>query len=276
MYYLLYNPMSNAGKTAKSILKLEKELHKKGHSTFKINLLELKEINKVKESIKEEDILVIAGGDGTLHRLVNHHLFNELNNRVFMYRSGRGNDFCRGHKGKFFEITKEIKSLPQIIYADKKSYFINGVGMGIDALTCKVQMDNFYSGKKESYFKIAFNAFKTFKPFDLNIIVDGKEYNFNKVWFFVIQNGKYFGGGMKISPLSLREDDELELCIVHSVGFRRLLCIFPLIFIGKHTIAHKYVTFIKGKHFIATPQGWHIMQQDGEVETDIKSIEVKR
>lgn len=268
--------MSNAGKTAKSILKLAKKLQKKGEKSFLVNLLELKDINKVIEGIKPEDILVIAGGDGTLHRLVNHHLFRELRNRVFMYKSGRGNDFCRGHKGKFFEITKEISSLPLVSFNDKSSYFVNGVGMGIDALTCKIQMDNFYIGKKESYFKIAFQAFKKFKPFTVKANIDGKEYTFNKAWFFVIQNGKYFGGGMKVSPESKREDDVLEFCVVHNVGFRKLLLIFPLIFLGKHTIAKKSVTFIKGKNFEIIPSDWRIMQKDGEVETAVEMITVKR
>ena len=192
-----------------------------------------------------------------------------------MYRSGRGNDFARGNKGKFFEITNLVKNLPKANINGTNHYFLNGLGIGIDALTCKKQADNFLIGKKESYFKIAFKAFFRFKPFDIDVEVDGKVYHYHKVWFFVVQNGKYFGGGMKISPKSERLDNKLEFVVIHSVGFKRLLTIFPLIFIGKHTIAKKYVNFLTGEKFKFN-FNYHLLQIDGEVIDEVKSLEVTR
>lgn len=275
MYYILYNPKSNSGKTAKQIVKFAKKLEKKGNRCELVNLLTLTDYDTIRSNVKEDDLIVIAGGDGTLHRVVNTKQFQTLNNKIYMYRCGRGNDFARDHKGKFFEITELVKNLPIVKINGKEEFFLNGLGVGIDALTCEKQMQNYLIGKKESYFKIAFKAFFNFKPFDLNITIDGKEYSFNKVWFFVIQNGKYFGGGMKVSPNSCRLDDKLEFVVVHKVGFKRLLCIFPLIFLGKHTIAKKYVKFITGKNFIAKPN-YDILQVDGEVEKLATSLEVTR
>lgn len=249
MFFILYNPMSNAGKALKTSFKFNKKLLKKGYQTKMINLLEDNDYQALVADLKAEDILVIFGGDGTLHQIVNNDVFNSLNNKIYMYRSGRGNDFARGNKGKFFEITNLVKNLPKANINGTNHYFLNGLGIGIDALTCKKQADNFLIGKKESYFKSAFKAFFRFKPFDIDVEVDGKVYHYHKVWFFVVQNGKYFGGGMKISPKSERLDNKLEFVVIHSVGFKRLLTIFPLIFIGKHTIAKKYVNFLTGEKF---------------------------
>ena len=275
MFFILYNPMSNDGKALKTIFKFNKKLLKKGYQTKMINLLEDNDYQALVADLKAEDILVIFGGDGTLHQIVNNDVFNSLNNKIYMYRSGRGNDFARGNKGKFFEITNLVKNLPKANINGTNHYFLNGLGIGIDALTCKKQADNFLIGKKESYFKIAFKAFFRFKPFDIDVEVDGKVYHYHKVWFFVVQNGKYFGGGMKISPKSERLDNKLEFVVIHSVGFKRLLTIFPLIFIGKHTIAKKYVNFLTGEKFKFN-FNYHLLQIDGEVIDEVKSLEVTR
>ena len=276
MHYILYNPKSNLGKTEKDVLKLERKLNKKGIVTMKYDLFALKEPLKIREKVKDDDVIILAGGDGTLSRLVNNKLFASLNNKIFLYRSGRGNDFSREFKGDFFEITNNIKNLPSYSYGDINRKFLNGLGVGIDALTCKKQMENFLKGERESYFSIAWNAFKTFKPFSLDIEIDGVKHHYDNVWFFTVQNGKYFGGGMRISPKSIREDEYLEFVVIHNVGFKKLLSIFPLIFIGKHTLAKSHVTIIRGKKFIIDLNGYNTFQADGEVDEIPNHLEVYR
>lgn len=276
MHYILYNPKSNLGKTEKDVLKLERKLNKKGIVTMKYDLFALKEPLKIREKVKDDDVIILAGGDGTLSRLVNNKLFASLNNKIFLYRSGRGNDFSREFKGDFFEITNNIKNLPSYSYGDINIKFLNGLGVGIDALTCKKQMENFLKGERESYFSIAWNAFKTFKPFSLDIEIDGVKHHYDNVWFFTVQNGKYFGGGMRISPKSIREDEYLEFVVIHNVGFKKLLSIFPLIFIGKHTLAKNHVTIIRGKKFIIDLNGYNTFQADGEVDEIPNHLEVYR
>ena len=243
MYYILYNPKSNSGKTAHKITKFANKLTKRGLTNKLINLLTLKNYDELRAQVKKEDIIVIAGGDGTLHRVVNNSQFQSLDNKIYMYRCGRGNDFARDHKGRFFEITDLVKNLPQATINGQKQYFLNGLGVGIDA--------------------------------DLEVNIDGKDYSFKNVWFFVIQNGKYFGGGMKISPKSDRLDDKLEFVVINDISFKKLLCVFPLIFIGKHTIARKTVKFISGQHFIVKAN-YELLQIDGEVEKPLESLEVTR
>lgn len=277
LYYLLFNPRANAGNTISTVVKLAKKLEKKKNTCQLVNLLVEEDIIEAKKKLKYDDIIVIIGGDGTLHHIINHKLFSDITNKIYLYKAGRGNDFSRGHKGKFFEITKELKNLPHVVTnGNLKSNFVNGIGVGIDAYTCKAQIDNADRGIKESYFKIAFKAFKNFKPFSIDVIIDGNSYHYDKVWFFVVQNGKYFGGGMKISPYSIRLDDKLEFYVIHNIGYRRLLAIFPLIFLGKHIWAKKYVKSVAGKNFSIKVNGYDVMQKDGEVEAGVNSLVVNR
>ena len=275
MYYLFYNPCSNAGKTEKDILKFEKKLNKKGFNTIKINLMDDIDLKEIISEIDKNDIVVIAGGDGTINWMLNTNLLNDIESKIYVYRSGRGNDFSRNFKSRFFEIKEGFHGFPTISYSGLTQSFVNGMGMGIDSVTCNIQHENFKIGKKISYFKVACEAFKSFKTYSLDVKVDGKDYHFDNCWFFVIQNGKYFGGGMKISPESIINDGNLELCIVHDMNLSKLLTVFPLIFIGKQTIFKKELTYLRGKEFEASPIGTDVLQIDGEIRKNIHHVVVK-
>ena len=81
---------------------------------------------------------------------------------------------------------------------------------------------------------------------------------------------------MKITPKAIREDDLLDVCIVHSIGIKKLIMIFPSVILGWHPIFKKYVKMFTGKHVIANPSGCNFMQRDGEVAKEVNNLEVKR
>ena len=90
-------------------------------------------------------------------------------------------------------------------------------------------------------------------------------------------NGKYFGGGMKLSPNSDRGDNVLELFVIHTLSFWKLLCVFPLIFLGKH-LWFKYlgISILKGREFIFEANAPQVLQSDGEVLNGIKNFIIKK
>ena len=168
MKHIFYNPYSSSGKTKKDALKLNKKLRK----TEEVMIHRLRTFDDFKNyvsKLKENDEIIIVGGDGTIHYILNDLQTLKYDFRVFVYRSGSGNDFARDHKGKLFEITNEIKKLPYILYNDvdqnsKKEYFMNGAGTGIDANTCFIANNR---DKKKSYFKIAKESFTVIRKFYL-------------------------------------------------------------------------------------------------------------
>lgn len=276
MHYFIYNPKSSKGKAEKQIQKIYKKLSKK-YVTYKINLLEIsgKEQDFVYQC-EENDIIILCGGDGTINRFVNNVKDLDFKCKIYLYKCGTGNDFAREFKKKYFDITSYIKSLPNVIVNDTEHYkSLNGIGMGIDATVCRSKQQYKFAEVKKSYFKISLECIKTFRPFSLEVEVDGEIKHYNDVWFFVCNNGRYFGGGMKITPKALRDDEYLDICIVHSVSKFKLLCIFPLIYLGWHTFFKKYVDYFKCKTFKAKPVGCNIMQNDGEVLEYIENVSVE-
>ena len=264
MYLILFNPKSITD-TKKAALKLKHKLEKKKeeaevHDIFeydgKYDLL----INKTPVT----DKVVLVGGDGTVHHFINYIRNKEIRHRFFLLTAGSGNDYSRGHKGKFFEITDEIKRLPTVKTKEKTISFINGFGTGIDAAVCAAQAANSKNAIKESYYKIAKKTFKSFQKFKIKYNIDGEIVKYDDVWFTVIQNGKYIGGGMKVAPKAKRDDNHLDIVIVRHLPRWRLLLIFPLIFLGMHKVS-KYIEFRTGTHIELETTGYNNIQVDGEV-----------
>ena len=278
MHYILYNPLSSNGTSQKHVAKIEELLKREDKEYQILDLVEIaKNINPYVEKIHRDDKLIIVGGDGTLHRFVNGIRHIQNNCEVFLYRGGTGNDFSRDFpKQMLINITDYIKNLPFVKVNGNDELFLNGCGFGVDGAVCNMVNDANNKKKGLNYFKSAIMLLKNFKQYDLDIEVDGVRYTYKNVWFTVVNNGKYFGGGMKITPESDRTDRILEACIIHSVSFFKILLIFPLIFIGKHMwFKHVGISVIKGQHFKAVASSPQIFQTDGEVLNDVKEFEIE-
>lgn len=270
MRYILFNPLSSHGKSKKYLYKIEKKLKKRNEEYKVINILDTK-LEIIKNVFKEDDSLILFGGDGTIHTLINEIADLQIKSRVFVYKAGSGNDFFRDFKGKIVEVTKMIDEFPRIKYNDHEEIFINGVGSGIDAAVCNAHA----SGEKGGYFRKSVQLFKKFKQFEIEVTLDdGRVIKYDDTWFVTVQHGRFFGGGMKLSPKSKRDDKTLEVCMIHRVKLGVLLFIFPLIFLGWHLLFKRVgIEIIKtSKAHIKTK--YPMLQRDGEVVFDILEFDV--
>ncbi len=272
MICILYNKNANNGRGNRRAYKLYKKLSKKEETLIKE--LDINTLNDDLNKLGENDKLVISGGDGTLHHFINNIDTNNINTKVYLLKDGSGNDYAKEHKGKLFEITDELKNLPTFKMNEKTIRFINGVGVGVDALVCKRINENIH---KSTYFKVAKAAFKDFKPFSIDLEIDGIKHHYDKVLFCTCQHGKYFGGGMKIAPFAKRNDDYLDLYIVYNIGLTKLLMLFPLIYLGLHTLVKKNVVYYRCKKVkleSKTPDLF--LQAEGEVREFSGCIDIER
>lgn len=274
MYLILFNPKSITD-TKKAAFKLQKYLAKKGETSEIHDIFEYDgKYDNLIEEIPTDVKVVLVGGDGTVHHFINYIKGKTIRHRYYLYTAGSGNDYSRGHKGKFFEITDEIKHLPTVNTKDNSISFINGFGIGIDAAVCAAQATNSKNNIKESYYKITKRTFHTFKKFSLKYDIDGKVIEYDDVWLTVVQNGKFVGGGMKIAPKAKRDDDHLDIVIVRHLPLWRLFLIFPLIFLGFHGIS-KYVEFHTGKIIKLETKNYGTFQVDGEVTEGYYDFEIE-
>lgn len=276
--YLLYNPISSNNKDIlKKVKTFSKKMAKEGTS-YLVNVLEIS--GKEEEFLlqrNENDKVIICGGDGTINTFINRVKPESIKCRIYLYTCGTGNDFARDFKKKHFEITEHLKNTPHFTINEGITHnFINGVGVGVDAVVCKSKQQYKTSGVKKGYLSIALSALKSFRPYSLDIEIDGEMKHFENTWFVICNQGVYMGGGMKVTPKASRNDEYLDICVVHTIGKKKIILIFPFIYLGLHTLFKKYVNIFKAKKVKIIPNGCSILQHDGEILENIKSLEVER
>lgn len=194
------------------------------------------------DAITNEDKLVIVGGDGTLNHFVNEVEDRDYSFPIYCYAAGTGNDFVNDVAGVHNDvpvlINKYIRRLPVIEVKGETYKFINGIGYGIDGWCCEVGNKNRdKTGKTPNYTAIALKGLLyAFKTVNAKITVDGVTREYKNCWMAPSMNGRYFGGGMMITPSQdrLNEARDLSVVAVHSKSRLKLLTVFPKIFKGGH------------------------------------------
>lgn len=282
MIYVFWNKLANNGKAAEAKAELENVF-----SGEELNFIDVREIKNAADSCKElkaEDKIIISGGDGTLSRFVNDIFELHLQNEIYFYTCGTGNDFVNDVRDKceiknnLIPINEFLKSLPVVTVNNEKHYFINGIGYGIDGYCCE-EGDKLRakSDKPINYAAIAIKGMLgKFKPCGGSVTVDGVTTRYKKIWLAPTMNGRYIGGGMKITPDQDRLNAEhlVTNLVFHDSGMLKTLMVFPSIFKGEH-VTHKDIIEIKTGHEIKVEFDKPCaLQIDGETYTNITNYSV--
>ncbi|MDP3129840.1 MAG: hypothetical protein Q8N15_00755, partial [Bacillota bacterium] len=122
----------------------------------------------------------------------------------------------------------------------------------------------------------AFKGFSSFKPMKLSVEVDGVMHEYPKAYTIAIQNGRYFGGGMKATPDANPEADTFQALVVHSISPALISFLFMTIYSGLHLKFKKYVTLLVGKHFKITCDAPQYFQNDGEVLENVSTVDIAK
>ena len=239
MKYYLYNPLANNG-----ILK-----YNIGAELIDASKLDYAEYFS---NLKDDDEVVLVGGDGTINYLINHVDTDALKNNVYLYGNGTGNDFLYdiGDKpGHEVLLNKYLKNLPVARVNGKDYKFINNMSFGIDGYCCE-EADRIKAkkpNKKINYTAIAIKgllyAFKTCTAW---IEVDGREYTYDNVWLAPSMKGRYCGGGMMLAPGQDRFSGKLTVVVYSCPSKLKSLARFPRIFKGTHVELTDMVKIIEG------------------------------
>lgn len=278
-YYVLYNPLA-ANKTGAEKAKKLGELY--GDSAEYRDITEITDYRAFIGGLTDEDVIVVAGGDGTLNRFVNETDGIEIKNEILYYAAGTGNDFLNDVEGVDpdapFSVRKYITNLPTVEVNGKSYRFLNGVGYGIEGYCCEMgdRIRESDSDKPINYTAIAIKGvLGAFKPANAVVTVDGVEYRYKKVWIAPTMNGRRMGGGMKIAPDQDRLNEERSVTTVvwHGTCRIRTLAAFPGIFEGKH-VKHSFIKVHKGHEIKVEFDRPTALQIDGETVVGVTSYVV--
>ena len=268
---VLYNPLSgksNGRERAEKIRGYYPE------ETVFCDVTMAEDINELIKNSGDDDRIIICGGDGTLNHFVNSiedTVLDVLKGRLFYYPTGSGNDFyldVTGSKnGAPISLYEYIRELPTVYVKEEKKRFINGVGYGLDGFACaEVERIRRATGKIVKYTSVAIQGLLyKFKPQDAVITVDGIRHEYSNVWLIPTMKGKYFGGGVMITPGQDRNDPEVKVSVlVWHAGRIFTLTKFSKSYTGGHVIYTDNVDIIRGDDIKVEFGSFTDMQIDGE------------
>ena len=279
--YVLYNPISGNGASIQASRTLEKFFE--GENLTYFDVTKIASCANFFASLQAGEKVVLCGGDGTLNRFANAVRTFTLQNDVYYYPTGSGNDFWSDiNKTKDdgpVLLNEYLKDLPTVTVKGQTSAFINGVGYGIDGYCCE-EGDRLraQSNKPVNYAGIAIKGLLFhFKPKNAVITVDGQEYTFKKVWIAATMHGRYYGGGMIPAPQQIRNnaDGTVSLFVWHGSGKLSTLMAFPSIFKGEHVKKTKMIKILTGKEITVRFDKPNPCQIDGETVSDVTEYTVK-
>jgi diacylglycerol kinase family enzyme len=270
MFLIVHNPLSSNKKSRKTTKKYVRFFQKKQIPFIIRSTLKIKDLNKYLSNRPKISDLLLLGGDGSINYFINNTDLSKINQNIYLAKSGSGNDYLRTLK----------KTRPNQVYIGKAILngktlvnFANGCGLGFDGLVCHY-VNNDEKKNKITYLKNVFKSIVKYKPQEVKVKVDGKTFEFKKTYLVAIQNGRYFGGGMKAAPHAHLDDKDLYVLVVHSLSKWLLQILLMSIYPGIHTIFKKYVTIFSGQSIQVEFEKENYFQADGEVIESVKNIDV--
>ena len=220
----------------------------------------------------EVDVVLLFGGDGTIHRHLAHLV--KLGLPVLVVPAGSGNDFaralglprvrdslaawnsfCRGgsnvRKIDLGVITAASKAGEAP--APHKQFFCCVAGVGLDGEVARRanKLPRWLRGNGGYVLSLVPTIF-TFAPFAMKILAATVECLVSDSWTVRFQqsallaafaNTPVYGGGMMVAPKAKMDDGLLDVCIVGALDPFKLFCLFPTVYGGHHLTIDKVEYF---------------------------------
>lgn len=279
-YMILYNPKAGNGRGKENALAIRKILPE-CNLTFR-DMTQVSNYRKFFEELPRDTGIVICGGDGTLNRFLNDTIGLPLQDDLFYYPCGSGNDFQRDvaqdGSSKLIQLKDYMENLPLVTVNGKTYRFLNGIGYGIDGYCCQVgdQLRE-SSDQKVNYTAIAIKGLLFhYKPTNAVVMVDGQKHTYKKVWLAPTMNGRYYGGGMMPTLAQNRKntDGTVSAMVMYGAEKLKTLAVFPSIFKGEHVRHEEMVDVLTGHTIRVEFDRPTPLQIDGETIPNVTSYEV--
>ncbi|MFC4022202.1 diacylglycerol/lipid kinase family protein [Oceanobacillus longus] len=284
MYLFIINPKAGSGRAKRIFSDLQKsKSYRQMDSKYYFTKHEGHGEEIAKEISKDPTgkTIIVIGGDGTIHEVINGLTTTDI--PIGFIPGGSGNDFARGCgiKGKPEQILKQIIDYKHpLIYwignyrqDDKEERdFVNSIGFGFDAeiakkanKSCYKNFFNMIGLGTVSYVIALLQVLIFFKPMTVTLELDGEKKFLQNCWMVSIGNHPYYGGGMKIIPNAVVQPNVLPILILHTISKWKVLALFMTVFFGKHA-NYKEVEVLEAKTMKIASEQPIRFQVDGQTD----------
>lgn len=295
---VIINPKSASGNTIKMWRDIQASIQR-SLGTIEVLMTEYphhatkiaREIAQEKNPQKKIGCLIVMGGDGSIHEVVNGLMDEDgkvINPdlKVGILNSGRGCDFIRTLgvpviAGEAVSIlvrgsTRSVDVGQIKIHRENKTdthYFVNSFSYGLGGEVARnIQRNESMFSPTTTYFIASTLGFLKSKPFEIEFTLNGDN-SFKKECMNVfVMNGRYSGGGMHWAPPGRLDDGLVDLVVIEKLPKFKLAMITPKVydgtFLSVKEVKHNQVSSVRMK---AKKEMY--LEMDGEV-TQAKDIEI--
>lgn len=242
---LIINPAAKHGETARLVPVIEELLAGLPHDTaISERMGHASEI--VAERGAGYDLVVAAGGDGTVHEVLNGLMKLPKQGRpaLGVLPTGSGNDTRRT-----MGIPDDLSRAALVLGTGERTsfdigvcngiYFNNSFAAGLDAkVTAKAVEYKVTTGRSglwlylTALLHVLFNDLASFR---LRIAFDGQEPVEHDTLIVAMTQGPTYGGGFFITPDARADDGLFDVCTIDPLSLAQALWRLPFVVTGKHT-----------------------------------------
>jgi YegS/Rv2252/BmrU family lipid kinase len=204
-------------------------------------------------------LLVVVGGDGSVHEVVNG-IVGADGVELAVIPRGTGWDFVRTYgiprdldeavdialAGNVREIDAGSVTYRTWAGAEGTARFANVASAGISgAIAQRANESSKALGGRVSYYWSTLAVFVGWQTGELRVTVDG-ETRAGRMIDAMVCNGRYVGGGMMMCPDAEPDDGLFDVLLIGDVTKRDLLFVLPKTYRGKH-LPHPRLELLRGR-----------------------------
>jgi len=276
-YKIIFNPAAKNGKARQQIPYIL-DLLKNSNIDFSFSETQypLHAIKLAESAIKDHDVILAAGGDGTINEIING--MSGSGRFLGIIPLGSGNDFI-----KTLGIPDNVNEAIKIICGKKHQkidlgkandrIFSNGVGIGFDAVVVdeKNKMKKYH--EKYVYYNAIIKSLFKYKPAEIIVSMNNKI--ITQPFFMVsVGNGKYMGGGFMLNPDASFSDGKLDVCMIDNISKFTVMKHISKVIKGTHSVLEE-VTLGRGNSVLLKSEQGFPVQIDGELYSyNLKRLEI--
>jgi YegS/Rv2252/BmrU family lipid kinase len=227
-------------------------------------------IELAQRAANDYDAVIAAGGDGTVHEVVNGLLRAKGGAALGLLPLGSGDDFLKMLPPRD-AVERLVQAVPRPMDAGRiradgaERYFANGmdIGFGAHAARNLRSVPRFLTGMGAYLGALALTLLR-YPQLEVRLQLDEGLPFTQSTTMTAVMNGRAFGGSFHVCPGALADDGLLDLLIAQGVGRAEILALVPRIMRGTHC-GDPRLRLARARRVLIESQSPLLVEADGEI-----------
>ena len=276
-YALILNPSAGRGKAARLEAALRTRLKEVLGDVSYFRTHHPNHARELARQIRDDyDVIIAAGGDGTVHEVVNGMMGGRA--MLAVVPIGSGNDFVKMlnlplDPDAAVEVIRNNRQMKIDIGKVGEEYFPNGLGIGFDAWVVR---ESTKVKRLRGFLIYLYSVIKTIffyrnEPVEFHANGEVRE---KEIFLIAVGNGVAMGGGFYLTPDARINDGLFDVCIIHALKKREAFQNLPKALNGSH-VYMKQVEMLRTDRLKIVSEKGIAAHADGELlGMELKELDI--